>query len=368
MQRTILIAAIAAAASADISPEERTDLLAELESWEQQFGNIAKQHGFLPTEFHGLSGEEATNLKLQRLKDNKAKLPELQKQNPDAIFTIMNPFGLMNEEEFNDYVQSSFQAGKSTQDEHIEESASLEAAGSVDWTTSKCMPAVKNQGQCGSCWAFSATGAAAMGNCIAGGGLYNLAEQQVVDCEHDGQQGCNGGWEAKALDWIHQQGGLCLESNYPYTSGQTKKAGNCQKSCKNQKLPYVGKSVAIKGESALTTAIKKQPVTVAVEAGNNVWQHYQSGIVSSCPGKQSDHAVIAVGYGSASGKNFYKIRNSWGASWGEKGYIRLQRGVGGKGMCNVAEMPAYPQLTGKSRTAINEDEALDIPPTNSTSL
>ncbi|EQC38195.1 hypothetical protein SDRG_04623 [Saprolegnia diclina VS20] len=111
----------------------------------------------------------------------------------------------------------------------------------------------------------------------------------------------------------------------------------------------VGKSVDIQGESALQSALDKQPVTVVVEAGNNVWRNYKSGVVQSCPGAQSDHAVIAVGYGTKDGQQHFKIKNSWGTGWGEQGYIYLKRGVSSKGMCNVAEMPSYPALSGKSQ-------------------
>ncbi|OQS04738.1 cysteine protease family C01A, partial [Thraustotheca clavata] len=222
--------------------------------------------------------------------------------------------------------------------------AAANADGEVDWTTSKCVNAVKNQGQCGSCWAFSGTGTVESAHCIATGTLLNLSDQQVTSCAKAAGNGCDGGLEDKAITWIHDNGGLCLEKDYPYTSGSSGQTGSCQSSCSKQKLS-IGATVNIKGEGALETALNTQPISVAVEAGNDVWQYYKGGVVTHCPGAQSDHAVIAVGYGSENGKNFFKIRNSWGANWGEKGYIRLQRGVGGKGMCNVAEEPAYPKIS-----------------------
>ncbi|OQS00090.1 long-chain-fatty-acid-CoA ligase [Thraustotheca clavata] len=355
MQRGAFASCLLALASGTtISPQERQTLLSDLKEWEAKFGAQAAQHGLLPS-FEGLTADQATDLKLQRLKANKDKLKVLEQQNPDATFTIFNAFGLMNQDEFKKYVMRTFgKPNKKLRRQTISLHASTDAT-SVDWTTSKCMPPVREQGQCGSCWAFSATGAVEMANCIGGGELYDLSEQQVVSCDTaDGNKGCEGGYEDKALDWIHKQGGLCLESSYPYTSGQSDNSGSCQSSCKVKKLPYIGNVVNIQGEDALTTALNKQPITVAVEAGNDVWQHYKSGTVSHCPGAQSDHAVIAVGYGSENGKNFYKIRNSWSSSWGDQGYIRLGRGVGGKGICNVAELPAYPQIQS---TATAEDNA-----------
>ncbi|OQS01784.1 cathepsin L, partial [Thraustotheca clavata] len=106
----------------------------------------------------------------------------------------------------------------------------------------------------------------------------------------------------------------------------------------------IGATVSIQGENALQSSLDKQAVQVIVEAGNNVWRNYKSGVVKSCPGAQSDHAVLAVGYGNLNGVDHFKIKNSWGSSWGSGGYIYLQRGVGGNGMCNVAEHPSYPTI------------------------
>ncbi|CAK5041232.1 unnamed protein product, partial [Aphanomyces euteiches] len=107
----------------------------------------------------------------------------------------------------------------------------------------------------------------------------------------------------------------------------------------------IGETVQTEGEDSLVAALNKQPVSVIVESDNEVWRNYQSGVVTQCPGKQSDHAVIAVGYGTST-HDYFKIKNSWGAQWGDNGYIYLRRGVGGKGMCNVAEGISFPTLTG----------------------
>ncbi|KAF0685480.1 hypothetical protein As57867_022568, partial [Aphanomyces stellatus] len=202
----------------------------------------------------------------------------------------------------------------------------------------KCNPPVKNQGQCGSCWAFSTVGTVEAAHCLTSGEVVDLSEQQVVSCStNGGSMGCNGGFPPSAIDWMQQ--GVCLQKDWPY-AGQT---GSCNKNCQKKKLS-IGKTVQTSGESSLQSALTKQPVTVVVEAGNAVWRNYKGGVVTQCPGSHSDHAVIAVGFGSSTGQ-YFKIKNSWGAQWGENGYIYLQRGVGGKGMCNVAEGVSYPQLS-----------------------
>ncbi|KAF0691470.1 hypothetical protein As57867_017259, partial [Aphanomyces stellatus] len=111
------------------------------------------------------------------------------------------------------------------------------------------------------------------------------------------------------------------------------------------------------------TVLNTQPATVVVEAGNSVWRNYKSGIVSQCPGSQSDHAVIAVGYGSKNG-DFFKIKNSWGAQWGDNGYIYLKRGGGGKGMCNVVEGISYPELSGSPKPTSNSPTSYSPKPTS----
>uniref|UniRef100_A0A4W5LG75 Peptidase C1A papain C-terminal domain-containing protein n=1 Tax=Hucho hucho TaxID=62062 RepID=A0A4W5LG75_9TELE len=208
----------------------------------------------------------------------------------------------------------------------------------------ECMSPVRNQGSCGSCWSFAAVGAIETAHCLMTGSLVDFSEQQLVSCASSAGHGCQGGWPNKALNYIAQTG-LCTESGFPYASGSSNQNGQC-KNCQKTKV-NVGQTVDIQGESALQSALDKQPVTVVVESGNNVWRNYKSGVVQSCPGAQSDHAVIAVGYGTKDGQQHFKIKNSWGTGWGEQGYMYLKRGVGGKGMCNMAEMPAYSPMNGK---------------------
>ncbi|ETV90417.1 hypothetical protein H310_14803 [Aphanomyces invadans] len=163
---------------------------------------------------------------------------------------------------------------------------------------------------------LNAPQAASSAHCLASGELLDLSEQQVTSCSTNG---CNSGYEDTAIDYLVSTG-VCLERDFPYTSGTTGLTGSCANSCTKKKLS-IGATVLVHGESATVAALNNQPVSVAVEAGNSVWMNYRSGVVSQCPGANSDHAVIAVGYDTSS----IKIRNSWSANWGEAGHIRLKR-------------------------------------------
>ncbi|ETW06564.1 hypothetical protein H310_02781 [Aphanomyces invadans] len=219
-------------------------------------------------------------------------------------------------------------------------------AASVDWATGNCVNPVRNQGQCRSCWAFSAVGAAETAHCIVTKDLLDLSEQQVTSCSTEsGSDGCNGGWPFAAMTYVSTTG-LCLERDYPYTSGSTSVTGSCSSDlCTKQQLS-IGETVRVKGEAALDAVLNTQPPSVLVEAGNYVWMNYEGGVITHCPGSYSDHAVVAVGYDEGS----YKLRNSWGAAWGEAGHIRVKRGVSGKGACNVAEDVVFPKIEGSTPT------------------
>eukprot|EP00470_Lotharella_oceanica_P000687 CAMPEP_0170174086 /NCGR_PEP_ID=MMETSP0040_2-20121228/7333_1 /TAXON_ID=641309 /ORGANISM="Lotharella oceanica, Strain CCMP622" /LENGTH=325 /DNA_ID=CAMNT_0010415577 /DNA_START=50 /DNA_END=1027 /DNA_ORIENTATION=- len=220
------------------------------------------------------------------------------------------------------------------------EETSVAAPSSVDWTSQGAVTPVKNQGQCGSCWSFSATGALESANYIQNGKLESYSEQQLVDCARKyGNAGCNGGLMDSAFEYVIANG-ICSESDYPYTA----RDGSCRSSC-NPLLKSVSgyKDVRSADESGLKTAVAKQPVSVAIEADKPVFQFYSGGVLtgSGC-GTQLDHGVLVVGYGTMGGTDYWKVKNSWGASWGTKGYILIERGAGGRGVCGIASQPSYP--------------------------
>jgi hypothetical protein len=209
----------------------------------------------------------------------------------------------------------------------------------MDWVAEGAVTPVKNQGQCGSCWAFSTTGSVEGAYFVAIGKLVSLSEEDLVQCDHGGDQGCQGGLMDNAFKWI-EQNGLCSEGDYPYSSGGGT-AGTCKTSCSPVVTVTGFTDVPPKDEKALLLAVAKQPVSVAIEADKSAFQLYNSGVLDSTScGTQLDHGVLIVGYGTDGGKDYWKVKNSWGATWGESGYLRMVRD---KNMCGIAQQPSYPE-------------------------
>jgi len=181
----------------------------------------------------------------------------------------------------------------------------------IDWTTKGGVTPVKNQGQCGSCWAFSATGVMESAAKLKGQTV-SLSEQQLVDCSGSyGNHGCNGGWPSSALNYVKDHG-IASESEYPYRAV----TGSCQKQGGSFRISSVASA---SGCTGLQNAIQGKPVSVTVDA--SVWSKYSSGVLTSC-GTSINHAVLLVGIVGGN----WKIKNSWGTGWGEQGFIRLGPG------------------------------------------
>eukprot|EP00483_Globobulimina_turgida_P002380 UN02382 len=222
---------------------------------------------------------------------------------------------------------------------------------SIDWTNyngkSYVTPA-KNQGQCGSCWAFSTTGSLESRTAISkqhtGSAITSLSEQQLVDCSKaQGNQGCNGGLMDNAFKYIEKEGGLCSESEYKYTG----RDGTCKATSCGTKYDAISTYTDVKSDSMsdLETAVAAGPVSIAVDAAGTTWQLYKGGIVDGHCGVLLDHGVLAVGYDNTGSEKYWKVKNSWGASWGEKGYIRLCKECGkngNAGECGLLKEPSYP--------------------------
>jgi C1A family cysteine protease len=215
-----------------------------------------------------------------------------------------------------------------------------------DWVSKGGVTNVKDQGSCGSCWTFSTTGALEGAYFNKYGSLVSFSEQELVSCAGFPNMGCNGGQMDAAFKWIGKQGGLCSESDYPYTSGNGDR-GTCDTSCS----PVSGSSVSSytdvksNSESSLEDAVYQQPVSVAIEADQLGFQMYSSGVYTGTCGTNLDHGVLAVGYGVDNGTKYWKVKNSWSDSWGEGGYIRMEKGKDQYGgQCGILLGASYPTL------------------------
>lgn len=229
---------------------------------------------------------------------------------------------------------------------------------SIDWVEKGAVTPVKNQGQCGSCWAFSTTGAVEGAAFVTDGKLPNLSEQELVDCDDNGDMGCNGGLMDHAFAWIEDNGGICSGEEYEYNAQQS----TCRTCTEIVKVTGF-QDVNPNDEHALQAAVAQQPVSVAIEADQRAFQFYKSGVFNLTCGTQLDHGVLAVGYGEENGQKFWKVKNSWGASWGENGYIRLARGMNGRaGQCGIAMAPSYPFASWIKKPTKQADKAEEKKP------
>lgn len=189
----------------------------------------------------------------------------------------------------------------------------------VDWRTKGAVTEVKNQGQCGSCWAFSTTGSLEGANFIATGKLVSLSEQELVSCSSsEGNYGCQGGLMDNAFKWIEDDNkGIASEDDYPYASG-----GGAEPKCENYHKNVADVAsftdVEANNPAALVSALAKQPVSIAIEADRSAFQFYSTGVIKkgSC-GTKLDHGVLLVGYGTEDGTDYWLVKNSWSKGWGD---------------------------------------------------
>ncbi len=318
----VVAMAVMAAASAKLFPEDPAHQKYMWESFKREHN-----HNFSTMEEETRRfGHFLENLKMA---DNRNEAE--RKNGGTAVHGITKFFHLSQVEFESSILTSDVTMRTTTRKVDTTERKVNTEAGLVDWTGIYTTP-VKNQGYCGSCWAFSATEQIESDSMRTLGTSYILSPEQITQCATKAY-GCNGGWTEVAYAYVKNAGGIVQESSYPYTSYYGK-TGTCNVDL-SQAVIKVNGFTTVSGESNMAAYVQTTgPLSVCLDASS--WNSYTGGIMSVC-GQSVDHCVQAVGVDASSG-GYWVVRNSWGPDWGESGYIRL---LYGQNTCDITNDPTY---------------------------
>ncbi|KAL3618402.1 hypothetical protein CASFOL_038723 [Castilleja foliolosa] len=311
---------------------ESTDRLISL------FGSWTKKHG---------KTYKSVEEKLQRFeifKDNLKHIDERNKVVSEYYWLGLNEFSDLSHDEFKKMhlglrFDRSTMSNESSRGFIYKDLKYLPK--SVDWRNQGAVTPVKNQGRCGACWAFSAVAAVEGIYQIRTKNLISLSEQELADCDTSKNAGCDGGLMDWAFAYIAAKG-IHTEEEYRYIQ----KNGTCKRNKAGSKLVKISgfRDVRENDEESLLKALAYQPVSIGIEAGGKDFQHYSGGVFNGSCGSEPNHGVTAIGYGTDYRKQDYiLVKNSWGDSWGENGYIKMKRNTGKTtGLCGIYTMASYP--------------------------
>jgi cathepsin L len=255
----------------------------------------------------------------------------------------MNALGDLESHEVVDLFNGYNQEMKNSSRRVFTYNPNIEAEATVDWREKGAVTGVKNQGQCGSCWSFSATGSLEGQHFLKTGTLVSLSEQNLIDCStRYGNHGCKGGLMDNAFRYIEANHGIDTERSYPYQAHDEL----CRFREANVGATLNGYvDIPRRDEKALTQAIQAiGPISVAIDASKKTFHYYKSGVYYDflCSSTKLDHGVLAVGYGTMDGKDYYIVKNSWGPQWGMEGYVMMSRNR--ENNCGIATQASYPKV------------------------
>jgi len=335
MFRNTVVAVLATAAlAANLQPRESYETLF--------FEHMAKYNLKFET------GEKFVHA-LQAFADNVDLISIENAKAENTIKLGLNEFAHMTLTEFHDYMHLGGTMPPNLRGNGLVHGEPKDASAnpaSVDWRTTNAVTPVKNQGSCGSCWSFSAVAALEGAFNLKTNEVKIFAEQHLVSCDTV-DSGCNGGWMDDAFNFVTKNGGITTTDKYPYTSGSTGSTGACKTVAASDLEPRVAPKsyydVVTKSVTALESAVAQQPVSIAIQANQASFQLYSGGVITANCGTRLDHGVTAVGYGTdKTYGDYWIVKNSWGSSWGESGYVRIAKSSAN--VCGVLSAPSYPSL------------------------